>query len=66
MPSLNMTNNAQILKFYKKIINRGNFYLSSTVLKFGDLLGGWKLATNVKFQLNYMPIRPKIIYGHGV
>ena len=27
-------------------------YLSSHRFKFGDLLGGWKLATNAKFQDN--------------
>ena len=47
MDLLNMTKRAQIL-------DRGNFYLSSHRfhLKFGDLLGGWKLATNAKFQHN--------------
>ena len=28
------------------------FILEVTVLKFGDLLGEWMLATNVKFQYN--------------
>ena len=28
----------------------------TSVLKFGDLLGGWKLATNAKLQLNISQI----------
>ena len=38
------------------------FIFQATVLKFGDLLAGWKLATNTKFQLNISKItsaRPK-------
>ena len=41
MDVLNMTR-AEIHKFYKK--NR----ILATILKFGDLLGRWKLATNAK------------------
>ena len=41
-----MTNGAQIHGFYEKVILR----------KFGDLLSGWKLATNAKFQ----PKSPKL------
>ena len=50
-----MTNMAQIHEFYKVIFQ-------ATVLKFVDLLGGCKVATNAKFQLNIskmMPARPK-------
>ena len=46
-------------------LNRGNRYLSSfifsvfiIVLKFDDLLGGWKLAANLKLQLNISKIMP--------
>ena len=36
----------------------GNFYLKATVLKFGDLLGGWKLLKNEKFQHNILKMTP--------
>ena len=39
-----------------------SFIFQATVLKFGDLLWGWKLATNTKFQHNISKItsaRPK-------
>ena len=42
-----LTNRDKIHEFIK-----GYFYPSSH--KFGDLLGKWKLATNVKFQLNIL------------
>ena len=33
--------------------NRGNLFIcQTTVIKFGDLLGGWNLTTKTKFQLN--------------
>ena len=37
----------------------------ATVLKFSDLLGGWKLATNAKFQLNISKITPAMPKKHG-
>ena len=39
------------MNFIKNKLNRENFYLLPTVLKFGDLLEGWKLATNAEVQL---------------
>ena len=42
--------------------NRGNFYLLKPVLKFGDLLQGWKFAINAKFKHSISKItqaRPK-------
>ena len=74
MDLLNMTNRAQISEFYNKLYIE-NFIFQATVStlkeififqatnsKFGDLLAGWKLDTNAKFQLNIskiMPARPK-------
>ena len=61
MDYFSMTNTAEIHEFNKKVKYR-NFYLSN-FFKFGDLLVGWNLATNAKFQLsnsNIMPARPKI------
>ena len=45
-------------------LNRGNvgYFFEATSLKFGDLLAGWKLATNAKFQdtiSKFMPARTK-------
>ena len=57
MDLLNMTNRAQIHEFYNKV-KRGFFYRSGQSLKFCDLLGGWKLAINAKFQLNISKITP--------
>ena len=57
-----MTNRVQIYEFYKKVKLEENFIFQVTVLKFSNLLGGWKLATNAKFQKNIsklMPARPK-------
>ena len=34
------------------------FIFSATVLRFSDLLAGWKLAINAKFQLNISDIMP--------
>ena len=39
-------------------LNRGNFIFQPTVLKFGDLLRGWKLATNTKFHVGISKIMP--------
>ena len=49
MALINMTNRAQIHEYIRRL-NRG-FFLSFNpqFLKFGDLLAGWKLATNAKF-----------------
>ena len=44
-----MKNRAQ--EFYKKV-NRVNFNFQARVLEFGDLLMGWKLATNAKLHHN--------------
>ena len=43
-------------------LNRRNFIYQVRILKFGDLLGKWKFATNAKFHHNVskiMPARPK-------
>ena len=50
MDLLNMTNRAQIHEFYKKV--EKIFIFQATVSKFGDLLGGWKLAKNAKLLHN--------------
>ena len=39
-------------------LNRRNFIFQATVLKIGDFLVVWNLATNTKFQLNILKIRP--------
>ena len=39
-------------------LSRGNFIFQPTVLKFGDLLRGWKLATNTKFHVGISKIMP--------
>ena len=49
--------------------NRGNFYLLKPVLKFGDLLQGWKFAINAKFKHSISKItqaRPKEHRDMGV
>ena len=46
-----MTNRAQINEFLRRL-NRRNFYFSKNSFEIYDLLGGWKLATNAKFQHN--------------
>ena len=45
-----------------------NFYLLKPVLKFGDLLGGWKFATNAKFKQNISKIHKlgQKTQGHGL
>ena len=42
------------------MLNKANFFLSSESFPTfkRDLLGGWKLATNAKFQLNTSKITP--------
>ena len=51
---------------------KGIFIFPSSVLKFGDLLGEWNLATNAIFQHNISKIMPawpkknKKKQGHGV
>ena len=50
-------------------MRRGNFIFQATVLKFRDLLGGWKLAQVQNFSSNIskiMPVRQKNPQGHGV
>ena len=57
-----MTIRAQIHEFYKKVKIDEIFIFQATVLKFGYLLGAWKLATNAKFKQNiskFMPAGPK-------
>ena len=52
-----------------RMLNRGNFVFQPTVLKFGDLLGGWKLATNTKFHVGIskiMPAMPKLCYYNEI
>ena len=49
LPGSSMTNRAQIHEI---------FIFQATVLIFGDLLGGWNLATNAKLQLNICKIMP--------
>ena len=68
MDSLNITNRTKSMNYIRRL-NRANFIIQVTVLKFGDLLAGWKLVTNAKFQHNIseiMPARPKNIQRHGV
>ena len=50
MDVLNMKYRSQVNEFYKNL-NKFLFF-KTTYLKFGDLLGGWKVATNAKFQHN--------------
>ena len=47
MDFLNLTNRVKIYEFFKII-----------ALKLDDLLGGWRLATNAKFQHNISKITP--------
>ena len=57
-----MTDRAQIHEFYKKVKIEKIFIFEATVLKFGDLLGGWMLTIYAKFQLSIsklMPVTPK-------
>ena len=65
-----MTNRAQIHDFYKKGKYIENIFIFQTkVLRFGDVLGGWKLAIHSKFQYNIckiMPDMPKKHRGMGV
>ena len=48
--------------------NRGIFIFHATVLKFVDVLAGWKLATNAKVQHNIFKIckLSQKTQGHGV
>ena len=49
------------MKFIRKL-NRKNFYFQATVLKFCDLLRGWKSPVDTKFQHNifkFKKARPK-------
>ena len=40
------------------MLNRENFYLSRQSFEIGDLLWGWKLESNAKFQQNISKIMP--------
>ena len=51
MDLLKLTKSPKSINFITRL-DRGNFYLSSQyLLKFSDLLGGWKLATNGKLNI---------------
>ena len=53
-------------EFYKKVKQRKFLsFKSLTVFKFGDLLGGWKFARNVKFLHNISKLCLKT-QDHGV
>ena len=50
MDLLKMTNRAKVHEFFKKI-KLGKFVsFKKKVLKFGDLFGVWKLATNANYS----------------
>ena len=51
MDLFNMTNIHKSNNFIRSL-NRGNFIFQAIVFIFSDLLGVWKSAKNVKFQLN--------------
>ena len=53
MDLLKMTNRAKIHEFCKKVKIEEIFIFQATVLKFGDLLAGWKLVTNAQYLQNY-------------
>ena len=46
-------------------LNRGKFMFQATVLKFSDLLRGWKLAKNAKIQHNISKITPNMPKNTG-
>ena len=53
-----------VIQFFPAVVKVifTTYVFQATVLKFGDLLAGWKLATNAKFEhsiSNIMPARPK-------
>ena len=58
MDLLNMTNRAQKFKNFIRGLIGAIFIFQTTVLNFGDLLEGWRLATNAKFQLNISKTMP--------
>ena len=63
-----MANRPKFLNFIRLLIEE-IFIFQATVLKFGDLLRGWKLATDENFQLNISnvtPSRPKNTGSCGV
>ena len=54
---------------YQAKFMRNSAESKDTVLKYSDLLRGWKLAVNAKFQPNIskiMPAGPKKTQGYGL
>ena len=57
-----------VIQFFHAVVKVvfTTYVFQATVLKFGDLLAGWKLATNFEHSIsNIMPARPKKIQKHG-